>query len=258
MRRRKIRPLSPLLEKMSANHFKTIFGQRLPNGSGGFSYIEVLVAVVIAAFVSLGLYASAIYTMRETARDIDHLYALQIANSAAAKVRAGNFSKMRGDVDDLTSDDFEYQFFQTHTITADSAGRPANTYTLKYQLKGFGKGIKKNPTWTVLDMPASSAEIQANELQGHLLVVTGGAGANEVRAITKNQKSKTKKGVQSVRVKQTKSLDKKSGDWNDDWNGVDSSSVFTIDYGLYCEVTVSWDDGAGYKTIKEIVYVPSD
>jgi type II secretory pathway pseudopilin PulG len=229
--------------------------------------VEVVVAIALAAIVSIAMYGSAIYTMRQTARNTEHLYALQMVNSAAAKVRVARFSMLTQDNDDVPDDAFEKQFFETHVLKSDPIHPSSTEFKLTYKIKGHGKGMKAeggsaNGKKYDLVQASESAIITAEEYKGHLLVITGGAGANQVRAITKNNATKVhpQTGEKTVKVWVAKDL---GGSENPDDEGSDGfetepnmSSVYSIDYGLYCDVTVSWGNEQGYRKVTETVYVP--
>ena len=223
----------------------------------GMTLVEVLIAIAISGFVSAGLYGSAIYTMRQTARNVEHIYALQIINSAAARVRAASFAKLSMDPSALTASDYEKQFSQTHTIQGDPLDPRSTSYTLTYKLKGFGSGMEMNGNPNVrLFLPNHSPDWQKDEYNDHLLVVTAGRGANQVMRIKKNLGTVEHQGQRKVLVQLTRKF-KDSDPGPDDWDiNPDESSVFAVDYGLYCDITCAWGDGAGHKTISEVVYVP--
>ncbi len=234
--------------------------------SRAMSLIEVVIAIAVAAIVSIGLYASAIYTMRQTARNVEHMYALQIVNSAAAKVRAARFDLLTAEEDDVPNEAFEKQFFSSHVVEADPSHPASTTYTLTYKLKGYGKGIQESfggGSGKQFDLlqPTDSAAVAKDEYKDHLLVITGGKGANQVMYIRGNNAThfNSGTGAKTVKVKMTSKLDGSSGGPGDDGFGVapGSSSVYAIDYGMYCEVTVSWGDAEGYQTVTETVYVPT-
>ncbi len=232
----------------------------------GMTFVEVLFAIAIAAMLSVGMYGSAIYTMRQTARNIEHTYALQIVSSAAAKVRAANFSKLTGTT---TAADFEHQFFTNAPVSADPNVVNGNAFTLGYELRGFGTGIKKqNKNWSILTIPDKSADWEKNEFAGHVLAVTAGKGANQVMAITQNHKSMVKNGIKTVMVRLDQTLQDPEAGIDDPTDATgpavswtvepDSTSVFVVDYGLYCDITTTWGDGTGYKTLTETVYAPTN
>jgi len=221
--------------------------------------VEVLIAIVIAGFVSAGLYGSAVYTMRQTAKNVDHIYAMQIINSAAARVRSANYTKLVMDPDTLSESDFEKQFFKTQTISSDPLNSKATQYTLKYSMKGFGAGMEMNGNPNVrVFLPDSSPDWEKDEYNDHLLVVTAGKGANQIMKIKKNLGTQVHQGKRKVLVQLTRKF-RDSDPGSEQWEiEPDSTSVFAVDYGLYCDITCSWGDGKGYKTITEVVYVPNN
>lgn len=238
---------------------------RLPRHHSALTLVEVVVAIAIAAMVSIGMYGSAIYTLRQTTKNLEQVYALQMASSAGAKVRAANFGKIAGT---HTASDFENQFFSATPVLADPNQPTAPKFTITYEMKGFGKGIKKqNKNWSILTLPDGSSDWEKNEFAGRLIAIVSGTGANQVMTITQNHASGVKNGVKTVFVRVDQNLvDPEAG--TDDVNDIkgpavtwavtpDTSSVFAVDYGLYCDVIITWGDGLGYKKVTESVYVPS-
>lgn len=221
--------------------------------------VEVVIAIAIVAFVSMTMYSSAIYTTRQTIHNVDHLYALQVLNSATAKVRTARYNKLTKASEDVGANEYEKQFFSPQTINSDSKNPNSTAYTLTYEMKGFGKGITAGGGGSgsyVLSLPKESGDWKADDFKGRLLVVTGGSGVNQVMYIKSNAASQGNQGsAKTVAVQLTKNLD---GTGSVDWPvAVGSSSIFAVDYGLYCETVVTWDGGAGYKTITETAYVPT-
>ena len=218
--------------------------------------VEVLVAIAIAGMVSAGLYASAIFTLRQTDRNVKHMYALQIVNSASAKARAARFGKLTAAPTTLDPNEFERQFTKSHTVESDPNHDRSTTYTLNYHLKGFGRGVSGSSSVATLSLPAHSSPWKQNEFAGHFLVVTGGKGANQIMYIKSHAASIVTAGGQSVsNVTLTKNFD---GSGSEGWDvQPDDTSTLAVDYGLYCEISASWEGGEGFKTIRETVYVPT-
>lgn len=225
----------------------------------GMTFVEVLIAVGISAVVSVGLYGSAIYTMRQTARNVEHMFAVQLANSAAARVRAASFSKLAAEPSTLAAGEFEKEFSQPQTYQLDPLNPKSTEFTVSYKMAGFGSGIELtgsgNGAAAKLTIPSHSDEWAKDQYKDHFLVITGGAGANQLRRIKNHQKSNLAAGKRTV----TATLVKNLKDTEPEETGWDvtpgASSVFAVDYGLYCDIEVKWGDGAGYKTVKETVYV---
>jgi prepilin-type N-terminal cleavage/methylation domain-containing protein len=226
----------------------------------GMTLLEVVIAVAIAGVVSLGLYGSAIYTMRQTAKNVEHIFAVQLANSSAAKVRAARFEKLAAEPSTLEANEFEKQFSETQTVQLDPLNPNSTEFTLSYKMTGFGAGVEVSGNGNgsaKLTLPSHSEEWKKDQFAGHFLVITGGKGANQLRRIKNHQKSNQasgKKTVTATLVKNMKDSEPEETGWVETPG---SSSVFAVDYGLYCDIQVTWGDGAGYKTVKETVYVPN-
>ena len=111
----------------------------------------------------------------------------------------------------------------------------------------------------VLDEPTAALDIgHALAFLGHLLVVTAGKGANQIMKIKKNLGTQVHQGKRKALVQLTRKF-KDSDPGSEHWEiEPDSTSVFAVDYGLYCDITCSWGDGKGHKTITEVVYVPNN
>jgi len=240
------------MDKASASLFKLRMGAR---SQSAMTLVEVLIAIALAAFVSIGLYGSAIYTMRQNERSTQQIQALTLANGFAARIRAGRYNKLTANPATLLATDYEYPLKGTTTVPSDPSG-PSSPYTVTINKTGYGTGIQKNSGSSgkyTLTMGTGSAPVEANDWQGHLLVVTSGASTNRVMYIISNAATANSKTV----VNLTGKLDHKSGNTIVDWGSPspDNTSVWSIDYGMYADVTVSWDNGN--KSLNETVYVPA-
>ncbi len=234
----------------------------ISNRSRGMTLVEVTIAIALAAMLSAGMYASAIYTMRQTAKNLEHIYAVQLASSEAAAVRAARFDKLRVDPDTLGNGDFEKRFAQTQSVTMNPVDPHSPTYTAEYEFAGFGTGITPasggSNSW-YFHIPEHSADWEVDQFKGHMVVITGGAGANQVMYILGHEETKTQSGMRRSRATLTSDLTGTHSGSSYGWPGINPNinSRYAIDYGMYCNVKVSWGDGAGYKTVTETVYVPS-
>lgn len=220
------------------------------------TFIEVVIAVFIASIVSIGLYGSAIYTARQIAANTEHIYALQAVNAAAARVRAANFDRMIAAT--LTGTQYETPFRSStpSTITTDSNHPNPQTLNLTYEIKGFGRGVE-NISGSTADfkIPAHSAPWAANEFAGRFIVITAGRGAGQVMRIVSHPAS-TGAANAEKKVKLTLTTDLEGTGTGGAWGTTpNDTSTFAVDYGLYCDVTVSWGDGEGHRTIRETVYL---
>jgi type II secretory pathway pseudopilin PulG len=231
-----------------------------PRRTAGMTLVEVCIAIALAAMLSAGMYSSAVYTMRQTAKNMEHMFAVQLASSEAACVRACRFDKLAGNPEDLATEDFEKRFMAPRTVKMDPNHPSSQTYSINYKLTGFGAGIELmgGGPHAKLWLPEQSEDWTPDLYKDHLLVVTGGEGVNQVMRIVSNSKS-VKTGaspLRKVEANLTADLDG-SGD-DEHWKATPgTNSLFAVDYGLYCDIEVSWDDGSGYKTVKETVYVPT-
>lgn len=235
----------------------TFFYQR----NRGFSFVEVVIALVLAAMVSLTLYGSSIYTLRQTAKNVEQIYGTQMASSAAAQVRAARYAKLTSAASSIGNGEFEKRFFNTPAaVKMDPLNAKSTTYTVTYSLSGYGRGatvLAATSGYPTIDMtlPNGSAHWKANQYAGHFLVVTGGAGANQLMYIKSNEASRTVGSNRVVKVVLTQNL---TGNTAVDWSvAPGASSVFAVDYGLYCNVVVTWGTGTGLQTVQETVYVPA-
>lgn len=227
------------------------------NRRGGMTLVEVVIAVALAAMLSIAMYGSAVYTMRQTAKNVEHIYAVQLASSEAAAVRAASFSRLAADPATIPANAYEKRFAQTRTIQMDPNDPNSAIFTVSYEKRGAGPGVLVSGSTTYLHLPAGSAIWTANLMKDHLLVIVGGDGANQVMYIRSHTATENG-GPTGRRVAAVLSpnLDGTAGGtWASPTPG--ASSPFAVDYGLYCDVVVQWDGGAGYKTVKETVYVPS-
>lgn len=224
--------------------------------------VEVTIAIALAAMLSAGMYASAIYTMRQTAKNLEHIYAVQLASSEAAAVRASRFDKLRTKPDDLGNNDFEKRFAQTRSVTMNPTDPHSPTYTVEYNFTGFGTGITPAPggnTKWYFHIPDHSADWEEDQFKGHMVVITGGTGANQVMYILEHEETKRQSGIRRSLATLTSDLTGNNSGSSYGWPGINPTinSRYAVDYGMYCDIKVSWGDGAGYKTVTETVYVPN-
>lgn len=221
--------------------------------------VEVVIAIALAAMLSAGMYGSTIYTMRQTAKNVEHIYAMLLANSEVASLRVSRFNKVTADPGTLATGDYEKRFAEPRTVTMDPhTAQSSQTFTVTHNLSGFGKGVQSTGSGsTRLTLGANSVPWTANLYRDHLLVITGGRGVNQVMRITGHGASTgaTDGKGGTVDVQLTSDL---TGGTTTGWigNTPNSESTFAVDYGLYSDVEVSWDNGEGYKTVTETVYVP--
>lgn len=225
----------------------------------GMTLVEVVIAIGLGAMLSVGMYGSAIYTMRQTAKNVEHIFAVQLASSEAAAIRASSYNKLTADPATLTSADLEKRFTQTRTVAMDPKAPATEQCQVTYDLTGFGPGLDCTGGLgaTYLNLPATGADWKNNQYKGHLLVIVSGDGANQVMYITSHKKSKNG-GPTGRRVEAVLTSDltgATSTEWKVKTPG--ATSEFAVDYGMYGDVTVSWGDGQGYKSVTETVYVPS-
>jgi prepilin-type N-terminal cleavage/methylation domain-containing protein len=235
--------------------------KKLRKPRAGMTLIEVVIALALAGMLSAGMYGSAIYTMRQTAKNVEHIFAVQLASSEAACVRASRFDKLAADPADLTTTDFEKRFTTPRTVVMDPNNPKSQTFSVKYKLTGFGAGVELigGGPHAKLWLPEQSNDWAKDQYADHLLVITGGSGVNQVMRIVSNQKSVKTGSSPDKKVEANLTSDLTGVKKNEKWLGTSpgTTSLFAVDYGLYCDIEVSWDDGAGYKTVKETVYVPN-
>lgn len=224
--------------------------------ASGMTLVEVVFAIAIAAIVSLGMYGSAIYTMRQTSRNMEQTYALQILNAAAAKARVARFDKLVGGNNAVGSGEFEKQFFAPQSISTDPNMAQSTSVNINYKLKGFGTGISTNASKYDLTMGEDSDDWKANEFKDRLLVIIGGKGVNQVMRIRNHTKTNVESGKRIVTAMLTSDLEKGTGTPSDWSVAPNDTSAWVIDYGAYCELTVTWGNDSN-NSITETVYVPA-
>lgn len=224
---------------------------------GGMTLVEVVIAVALAAMLSIGMYGSAVYTMRQTAKNVEHVYAVQLASSEASAVRAASFDKLRVDPATLPAAAYEKRFAQQRTVQMDPNDPNSTQFNVKYEKRGAGPGVQIAGSTTYLHQPAGSADWARDLMKDHLLVIVGGDGANQVMYI-QSHKATENGGPTGRRVEAVLSPNLNGvagGTWAAPNPG--ATSPYAVDYGIYCDIVVQWDDGQGYKTVRETVYVPS-
>lgn len=225
--------------------------------------VEVVIALGLSALLSAGMYASAIYTMRQTAKNVEHIFAVQLASSEAACVRASRFNKLRANPTVLPSSDFEKRFASSRSVAMNAVDPHSPVFAVAYNFTGFGTGIAPSagggPTEWWFTVPAHSAGWAEDQFKDHLVVITGGEGANQVMYILDHDATEAHGSGRRTKVRLTSDLTGANSGGSYGWptKNPGSSSMYAVDYGLYCDVAVSWDDGVGYKTVTETVYVPN-
>src|SRR5690606_29727448 len=183
----------------------------------GFTFVEVVIALVLGALVSIALYGSSIYTMRQTSKSVEQIFGIQQMASARAKVRAARYNRLTVDSTAIAANEYEKQFFTTPVpIKLDPLNDRSTTYTVTYKLSGYGRGctIQSASGPYVIDMslPVGSASWKENQYQGHSLVIVAGAGINQFFFIKKHEASRVDSGKQKVRIHITSHIDNDEDD----------------------------------------------
>jgi len=211
----------------------------------GVTLLEVVIAIAIIAAVSIGMYASSVYTARQNEDNLEREYAVQILEMGVAKARVADFTKIADTT--LTSTAYENQFNSSTNVNVDSLSPDFPTYKLAYKFTGWGTVNSASAGNLTADFPANVSKWEPNEWTGHFVVVATGSGGNQMMRITKNT-------AQKLTV--TNKLG--SGSSSTWLSGTPTSGAeFYIDNGKFVDVTVSWTSRQGItENLSERVLVP--
>lgn len=215
----------------------------------GLTLIEILVALLIAAFVSITFMASIIFMFKQNAANRNHFYALQVANKYISMISAADYQRL-GDPN-VDTDAFEAQFNYEEDDPLDVKTDPqyeefSETVEIWFEHKGWG--FVDSSTDKVVDvvLPSNQEPWEANEWAGQYMTITRGTGSGQVVRIVSNDSDSA-----------TVTRDLTGASTTDGFIvPPDGTSRFVINNGKTVIVTVSWGDGDGYRTIQREILIP--
>lgn len=213
----------------------------------GVTLVEVIVALVIAGFVSLSFMGAVIYSIKATDSNKAHFLAMQTANVFTGRLAASNFGVL-GHLD-MDANSFEAPFKAREanplTIYADPVNE-SHSLEMKIWFEFTGWGTISSGTVDSLTatFPAGVSSWKPNEWQGHLVTIILPSGLAHVMRIKSNT---------SNSMNLTADL---SGE--DDVplaNAIEEDGVFIIDNAKTARMFIEWGDGQDYRRIVRQVVV---
>ena len=226
----------------------------------GFTLVEVVIALVITLFTSVGFMASIIYSSREADRNRNHVYAIQVAEMMTARVRGGTFVAMG--VTPATSA-YERQFAPVMVMDTDTSAtknplKPLARLDVNRQYRctmaqtGWGQVQSGSGTGLVCGSAPGNRVWVANEWAGHYVTIAAGRGSGQIMRITGNT-------ANALTV--TRDL---SGVGSTAWAVIpDNTSLYYIDDGKTFELAITWGNSARNqagaieaRTINRTVVIP--
>lgn len=234
---------------------------RLTGKRKGMTFVEILIAIFVTVVVSIALYASAVFTLRQTHANLSRSYAIQATNSLATRLRASKLTNLIKNPADMENPSFERtNFFNlTGNINTDPISPHQTQLAYTIELKGFGNfttqaGVTNNIY--SIRLPARSGHWKANEFAGYMVTIISGLGQNQIGRIVSHSASTTQgtnKVINDLRITSDVSLTAPNN--NAVWSvRPDSTSMFLLNYGVSATILTTWDNAK--KSIQELVYVP--
>ncbi|MBX7245392.1 MAG: prepilin-type N-terminal cleavage/methylation domain-containing protein [Candidatus Sumerlaeaceae bacterium] len=210
-----------------------------------FTFIEVMVSLMVTLVVALGFIASVIYSSKQADLSRDHLYGLQAMDAFQGQVQASNVVLL-GEVSTTTPTVYEARFRNPMSITPDYTNPTINyTYTANFTFTGWGKVVSATANTLTCGIATNQSNWTTNEWVGHYVTIASGKGAGQIMRITANTGNVL-----------TVSADL-GGVSNTNWAiNPDNTSTYYIDDGKTVRIRVTWGDASRYRTMNRTVLVP--
>jgi len=116
------------------------------------------------------------------------------------------------------------------------------------RFKGWGQVASAATNSLTATIPATQSSWTANEWVGHDVMIVSGIGVNQIMRITANNNN-----TLTVDSKITTAASSGGG-----WMSAvpNNTSQFRINNGKHAEITVTWGNGANYRTLRQNVFIP--
>lgn len=207
--------------------------------------VEIMIALLLATFISLGFMGSVVFMLRQNAANKQHFMGVQTANYYQALLWAVDF-------DIIGDDDGSNQFEASETSplivkSDDQYDQYAINYRVWFEHEGWGRVTSSTGTSITVDLPDNQDPWVVDQWKDNFVTIYDPAGDNGRIALIVGNNANT--------LTTTTDL---SGAISDQAfsNPPAADSVFFINNGKTVNITVQWGDGQDYKTIQRSLLRP--
>lgn len=215
----------------------------------GFSLLETLIAVLIAAFVSIGFIGSIIFMVQATGKNRKHLNAMRTVEYFQGYVLASKYADI-GKAG-LPSTEHEYTI---NTYTPESPltykvdkthASESHEFKVGFSITGYGSVIEADAFSMRVDLPDSSPAWETDEWAGNYVTITTGFGEDQIMYIKSNT---------ADRLNVTADL---TGLTDVEWLNIPKEDdTFVINNGKTVRIHLTYGDESDFETITRSVLLP--
>jgi hypothetical protein len=212
----------------------------------GFTFVEVIIAIVLVTLMSISFIASMVYASSEARNSRDFLYAESVMTMVGEQVSASDWTRLGDQTIPTTSTLYERQFNAPITIQADTnSARIAPTITATVTFSGWGRVASATGTTINATLPTGQANWATNQWAGNYVTLVSGRGAGQVVRVVSN--------TGNAMVVTPALSGTAAGSMNPT---PDSTTVFAVNDCKTARIRVDWFDNGTTRTMTRTVAVP--
>ncbi len=223
-------------------HFRNSMGR-------AFTLIELMIATAIFAIASLAFMGAIIASLRQNANNREHYGAIQLADYYQGKAYAADYEKIGSS--SLSSDDLEIVFNKTSSdplevkLDPENPDKPSD-YEVFFELKGWGTVTSATENSITVDLPTGHEDWVTNEwTDAYVTILSTTKNVGQIARVTSNTSNKL-----------TLTTDLSGGTSLDLKPLPTAGDTFVLNNCKTIVLTVRWDDGEDYKTLRRVIEIP--